>query len=138
MLISLPHAQTVVQLSNVIKAYGASHSVPPDLRSKMVKLTNSTEEFVILLHVSSFTPSSALRSYSPVLSVSTTPLNSHLPGVSEESRLGPSLSRSRSAQPPSSLKLTTLAADVPRSALPNQSFRIPAIQRAQEAGSVPG
>lgn len=57
--------QTVVQLSNVIKTYGGTHST---LRSNLVKLTNSTEEFAILLHVSSFSPlpSSNGRSYSPM------------------------------------------------------------------------
>ncbi|KAJ7837040.1 RAM signaling pathway protein-domain-containing protein [Mycena olivaceomarginata] len=57
--------KTVVQLSNVIKTYGGTHST---LRSNLVKLTNSTEEFAILLHVSSFSPlpSSNGRSYSPM------------------------------------------------------------------------
>lgn len=50
----------------------------------------------------------------------------------EEIRLGSSLSRSRSAQPSSSLKLpVTPIQDGPRSALPTQSFKVPPVRRAR-------
>jgi hypothetical protein len=109
-------------LSNIIKTYAGAHAVFPDLRSRMVKLTNSTEEFVILLHVSSFSPSSTPRSYSPLLSGP--PPQAGLLGASDD-RLGTSLSRSRSAQAAASQKLAALSRDGPRSALPNQSFNLP-------------
>jgi len=117
--------KTVVQLSNVIKTYGGAHTIFPDLRSRMVKLTNSTEEFVILLHVSSFSPSSTPRPYSPMLAGPSS--QPGLLGAPDDSRLGPSLSRSRSAQPAASSKLVAPSRDSPRSALPTQSFNLPPI-----------
>lgn len=124
------HIQIVVQLSNIIKTYGATHSVSSALRSNMVKLTNSTEEFAILLHVSSFAPSSTPRPHSPMLNASAA--QAGLLGPPDENRLGASLSRSRSAQPPASLKLTVPSQqEGPRSALPTQSFKVPAIRRVQ-------
>ncbi|KAJ6500542.1 RAM signaling pathway protein-domain-containing protein [Mycena sanguinolenta] len=145
----------VVQLSNVIKTYGGAH---PTLRSNLVKLTNSTEEFAILLHVSSFSPlpSSNGRPYSPMPAspaLSTTSISysaithphNHANGNSsfssnaatglglgppEEYRMGSSLSRSRSAQPSPSSKLAIPPAqDQPRSALPSQSFKVPPMLR---------
>ncbi|KAF7305008.1 Leucine-rich repeat-containing protein SOG2 [Mycena kentingensis (nom. inval.)] len=135
--------KTVVQLSNVIKQYGGAHSAT--LGSNIAKLTHSTEEFVILLHVSSFSPlpsataSAAAsvngRSFSPMpgspapstisttMSIASTSTISTSP---EEYRVGSSLSRSRSAQPSASSKLAVHPApELPRSALPSQSFKMP-------------
>nr|GAT53338.1 leucine-rich repeat-containing protein SOG2 [Mycena chlorophos] len=139
--------KTVVNLSNVIKQYGGAHSAT--LRSNLVKLTNSTEEFAILLHVSSFSPlptttaaaSASGRSFSPMPS---SPGPSVLSGVAtspghapEEFRVGSSLSRSRSAQPSASSKLALpLAQEPPRSALPSQSFKVampPMVRRGRAA-----
>ncbi|KAF7978692.1 hypothetical protein HWV62_44951 [Athelia sp. TMB] len=120
--------KTVVQLSNVIKSYGATHAVPSDLRSRMVKLTNSTQEFVILLHVSSFSISSTPLPYSPMI-VSATPTG--LLAMPEDSRLGASLSRSRSAQATVSSKLALSTRDGPKSALPSQGFNVPWSSRAR-------
>ncbi|TFY66661.1 hypothetical protein EVG20_g4426 [Dentipellis fragilis] len=119
--------KTVVQLSNAIRSHGGSHPLSSVIRTHMVKLTNATEEFVILLHVSSF--SRAPRPYSPmtVVNGSSQPSVSH---STDDSRLGPSLSRSLShgtealptmpfGSPPSRDR------DAPHSALPNQSFSIP-------------
>lgn len=106
--------QTVVQLSNIIKAHGAPHTVSSALRTKMVKLTNSTEEFAIILHVWSFSPTIP-RPYSPMLSTLSP----------DENRLGFSLSRSQSAQPSATFRLPLQSRDGPRSALPTQSFQIP-------------
>ncbi|KAF7353640.1 Leucine-rich repeat-containing protein SOG2 [Mycena venus] len=141
--------KTVVQLSNVIKTCGGAHST---LRSNLVKLTNSTEEFAILLHVSSYSP---LPTTSISYTAITHPHNHHHPnshsnanganssfssnaanangnssvlglGPPEEYRVGSSLSRSRSAQPPASSKLAmTPGQEQPRSALPLQSFKVP-------------
>lgn len=111
----------VVKLSSVIKAHGCSHAMFPDLRDKMVLLTNSTQEFLMLLHVSSFSPSSTPHPYSPMTSLPQANLPSHL----DDNKLGASLSRSRSAQQPKALKLSTLSTrELPRSALPNQTFNI--------------
>jgi len=110
--------KSVVQLSNTVKLHGGVRSSA--LRTNMVKLTNATEEFAILLHVSSFSPSptpttasststtasTSIRPYSPSLSTSTSasvlPLpqsnHLHLPEVENRLGLGPGLTRSRSAQ----------------------------------------
>ncbi|KDQ33898.1 hypothetical protein PLEOSDRAFT_1110771 [Pleurotus ostreatus PC15] len=124
---------SVVQLSRAIKYHGGAHAVPPSLRLNMVKLTNATEVFLILLHVSSFSPSATPRSYSPMLSASLSASSALNPppstsGLSsEESRLGFSLSRSRSAQPSPSMRHRFQ--EPPRSALPTQTFKVPSIRR---------
>ncbi|KAJ7090310.1 RAM signaling pathway protein-domain-containing protein [Mycena belliarum] len=121
--------KTVVQLSNVIKTSGGAHS---GLRSNLVKLTNSTEEFAILLHVSSFSPlpSANGRPYSPMPGspVPSTISNAGL-GAPDEYRGGLSLSRSRSAQPSASSRLAPQPPQEPRSALPSQSFKVPPMLR---------
>ncbi|KAJ7461010.1 RAM signaling pathway protein-domain-containing protein [Mycena galericulata] len=125
--------KTVVQLSNVVKTYGGAHSAT--LRSNLVKLTNSTEEFAILLHVSSFSPlpSANGRPYSPMPGSPVPSLASNIGaglGLPEEYRVGSSLSRSRSAQPSASSKLALPPSqEQPRSALPSQSFKVPPVLR---------
>ncbi|KAJ6547024.1 RAM signaling pathway protein-domain-containing protein [Mycena capillaripes] len=152
--------KTVVQLSNVIKTCG---SAPSTLRSNLVRLTNSTEEFAILLHVSSFSPSplpsSNGRPYSPMpaspalstmsrsdflssnaalTSSSNANSNGGL-GLPEEYRVASSLSRSRSAQPSPSSKLALpLAPEQPRSALPLQSFKVPPVRRGRSVAGDAG
>ncbi|KAI8998457.1 RAM signaling pathway protein-domain-containing protein [Trametes punicea] len=130
--------KTVIQLSNVLKTRGTAGgtststatptsasgpqlgptSQPPlgttasalssTLRTKMVRLTNATQEFVMLLHVSSFSPASTpgLRSYSPMvgLAANGSPLPTPSPGV-EDGRLGSNLSRSRGANQSTGSKL---------------------------------
>ncbi|KAI6129080.1 RAM signaling pathway protein-domain-containing protein, partial [Pisolithus croceorrhizus] len=116
----------VVKLSSIIKAHGCSHALFPDLRDKMVLLTNSTQEFLMLLHVSSFSPSATPHPYSPMMNVPQPNLASHL----DDDKLGASLSRSRSAQQPKALKLSALPTrELPRSALPYQTFNITAPSR---------
>ncbi|KAK2467008.1 hypothetical protein APHAL10511_001266 [Amanita phalloides] len=89
--------KAVVQLSSAIKTSKEAQDVSPALRNGMVKLTNATEEFAILLHVSSFSPSTP-RSFTPIV-------NSPVPPTYvvqlRDSQLGSSLSRSRSTQAPS-------------------------------------
>ena len=94
----------------------------------MVKLTNSTQEFVILLHVSSFSISSTPLPYSPMINGATP---TGLLAMPEDSRLGASLSRSRSAQATVSSKLALSARDGPKSALPSQGFNVPWSSRAR-------
>lgn len=106
----------MIQLLNTIKTHGTSHPLSSELRSNMVKLTNATQEYVMLLHVSSF--SHTPRPYSPMVS----PLTPQL-GV-EDGRLGANLSRSRSVNPSPSSKLAPSVREGPRSALPhNQTFK---------------
>ncbi|KAJ7273148.1 RAM signaling pathway protein-domain-containing protein [Mycena rebaudengoi] len=131
--------KTVVQLSNVIKTYGGAAS--STLRTNLVKLTNSTEEFAILLHVSSFSPAPTNgRSYSPMPSspklgspaLSSNSAFSH--PMMDDYRMGSSLSRSRSAQPSASSKLGPPASqEQPRSALPLQSFKVPPVRQGRLA-----
>ncbi|KAG8217265.1 hypothetical protein J3R82DRAFT_5358 [Butyriboletus roseoflavus] len=117
----------VVKLSNFIKTYGSSHAVFPELRSKMVALTNSTQEFVMLLHVSSFSPSSTPLPYSPITSspVHSTNAIANFRGLDD--KLGASLMRSWSTHQPKTLQLVAPgSANLPRNALPSQSqFHIP-------------
>ena len=44
----------VIQLSSAIKSHIEAHPLSAELRSKIGKVTSATQEFVILLHVSSF------------------------------------------------------------------------------------
>ncbi|KAK7693696.1 hypothetical protein QCA50_003267 [Cerrena zonata] len=117
--------RTVIHLSNAIKSYGTANPLHNELRTNMVKLTNATQEFVILLHVSSFSPAPTPRSYSPMVSAASL-LRSPPPVIPEDGQLSASFSRSRSAVPPSSSRLIRPSRDSPRSAMSlNQSFRIP-------------
>ncbi|KAI5117433.1 hypothetical protein M0805_007004 [Coniferiporia weirii] len=135
--------KTVISLSKVAKDYGAAHRLSTQLRSDIAKLTNATQEFVMLLHVSSYAPATP-RPYSPMitgngihgtasgLGVAT---NSHSPILGgaapseDRSQSGNAgLSRSRSAQPAASSRLVPAGtpSPTPRSALPHQqTFRIP-------------
>ncbi|KAI0950446.1 hypothetical protein AcV7_008910 [Taiwanofungus camphoratus] len=115
-------AKTVIQLSNAIKTHVAAHPLSSTVRTNMVKLTNATEEFVILLHVSSFSPAPTPRPYSPMVGLATQPSTLGLP---EDGRLGANLSRSRSVLPSASSKLASNLREPPHSALPHQSFAIP-------------
>ncbi|KAF9456455.1 RAM signaling pathway protein-domain-containing protein [Collybia nuda] len=121
--------KTVVQLSNIIKIYGGPRTVSSSLRTNMVKLTNSTEEFAILLHVSSFS-TAAPRSHPPIFNVSAP---SSSPLTLDENRLGASLSRSRNTQPSEIFR--SPPHDTLQSALPAQTFKIPMSKRprGQEA-----
>ncbi|KAJ3811149.1 RAM signaling pathway protein-domain-containing protein [Lentinula lateritia] len=121
--------KSVVQLSNAIKIYGGARSSA--LRTNMVKLTNSTEEFAILLHVSSFSP----------LPAPTTTNLLRLPELENRGLgLGPALSRSRSAQGSTTSKLPPSPAptEAPRSAQPLQSFKLPVIRRLRDRETANG
>ncbi|KAF8274940.1 RAM signaling pathway protein-domain-containing protein [Lactarius quietus] len=115
----------VVHLSTDVKTHVDSHPLSAALRANMVQLTNATEEFVILLHVSSFSNASTPRPYTPLVNGLSS--NSAIIGAtSEDSHLGASLSRSRSALTTTSRTMIT-PKDMPLTALPQQSFRIPPI-----------
>ena len=92
-----------------------------------IKLTNATEEFVILLHVSSFANTSTPRPYTPL----TNGLSSNSPMIgatSDDPQLGGGLIRSRSAQPSGAKPISPLPTrEMPHSASPQQTFRIPPI-----------
>lgn len=119
----------VVKLSNLVKTHGTSHAVFSDLLGKMLALTNATQEFVMLLHVSSFSPSTP-RPYSPLTAILAP---SAVALIAEDGRLGANLSRSRSSTQPKALKLTG-PITAPRSALPNQSFNIPRMRDTSDEG----
>jgi len=108
----------VVQLSNAVKMHGTSHPLSSALRNHLVKLTTATQESVILLHVSSFSPGPS-RAFSPMVGT-TTPSS-----IPEDGRIGAHLSRSRSTAAPSIPRSIRPIREPPRSALPHQSFRIP-------------
>lgn len=120
----------VVHLSTNVKSYVDSHPLSATLRTNMVKLTNATEEFVILLHVSSFANTSTPRPHiSPVNGLSSN--GAVIGATSDDSHLGPSatLTRSRSAQANASKSMvpSPIVREAPHSALPQQTFRIPPI-----------
>ncbi|KAG0705293.1 RAM signaling pathway protein-domain-containing protein [Suillus ampliporus] len=120
----------VVKLSNMVKTHGTSHAVFSDLLGKMLALTHATQEFVMLLHVSSFSPSSTPRPYSPMTAI-LAPSAVRL--TADDGRLGANLSRSRSSTQPKTLKLFGHIT-APRSALPNQSFNIPRMRDTSDEG----
>ncbi|KAI0065424.1 hypothetical protein BV25DRAFT_1821826 [Artomyces pyxidatus] len=112
----------VVSLSNSMKVYGGSHPMSSVLRTNMVKLTNATEEFVILLHVSSFSSSSTPRPVTPVVNAFSS--NGAVLTV-DDNRLGSNLSRSRSALSATSKRFALpMVKDMPHSAQPHQTFKV--------------
>lgn len=118
----------VVYLSTNVKSYIDSHPLTAALRANMVELTNATEAFVILLHVSSFANSPTHRPYTPL--TNGLPTNSAMAGpASDDSHhLGGGLMRSRSAQPSTAKPISPLPTrEMPHSASPHQTFRIPPI-----------
>ncbi|KAI0093579.1 RAM signaling pathway protein-domain-containing protein [Irpex rosettiformis] len=112
-------ANTVTQLLNVLKTYGTAHSLSSDLRNSMVQLSQATQDFLMLLHVSSFSPAQAQRPYSPMVGILSPP-----PPPQEDNRLGANLSRSRSAVASVATRTLPLMKDPPRSALPHGSFML--------------
>ncbi|KAH9951890.1 RAM signaling pathway protein-domain-containing protein [Amylocystis lapponica] len=114
--------KTVIQLSGTIKGHATVNPLSPNARNNMAKLTNATQELLILLHVSSFSPSPTPRPYSPMVGAVAQPSPLGLP---EDGRLGANLSRSRSALRPTASKFISNMRDPPHSAAPNQTFAIP-------------
>ncbi|KAL5532690.1 SOG2 [Sanghuangporus sanghuang] len=150
--------RTVVTLSKFVKDYSAAHRLSGQLRSDMAKLTNATQGFVMLLHVSSFAPSTP-RPYSPSVNASQITIttigstnsggsqspivaSSNGSGTEEKSQQSASsatLGRSRSAQPSASSKLVppNSSGPAPRSAQPHQqNFKVPATPRANGASKL--
>ena len=94
----------------------------------MVRLTNATEEFVILLHVSSYANTPTPRPYTPLVNGLSS--NSAVIGaVSDDPHLGLNLSRSRSAQANAPKLAIPLPREMPHSALSQQTFRIPPLSQ---------
>src|SRR6266436_6899760 len=124
---SQPVYQLVVHLSTNVKSHVDSHPLTAALRANMVELTNATEAFVILLHVSSFANSSTSRPYTPLTNGLSS--NSAMIGAaSDDPNLGGGLTRSRSAQLTATKPVSPLPSrEMPHSALPQQTFRIPPI-----------
>ncbi|KAI0006106.1 RAM signaling pathway protein-domain-containing protein [Russula compacta] len=116
----------VVHLSTNVKPYVDSHPLSAALRANMVKLTNATEAFVILLHVSSFSNTATPRPHTPLVNGLSS--NSAVIGAaSDDPQPAISLTRSRSAQASTPKPVTPLLREMPHSALPQQTFRVPPI-----------
>lgn len=103
----------VVNVLTLIKTRSNHHPFSLNLRNNIAKLTQSTQDFAILLQVSSFSPAPTPNLYSPAQ----TPVTPVKPAAS-------TIGRSRSAQasyrPPAKLNERE-----PWSALPHHSFKIP-------------
>ncbi|GJE95156.1 RAM signaling pathway protein-domain-containing protein [Phanerochaete sordida] len=112
----------VISLLSAIKVYGQTRSLPADLRQSTVTLSNATQAFVMLLHVSSFSPAPTPRPYSPMVGVAAP--QPAMPPIVEDDKLGASITRSRSAVPSVSSKLAAPFREPPRSALAQQTFAI--------------
>ena len=83
----------------------------PALRTNLSKLGKATEQFTMLLHVSSFAPSVTStngRNFSPVILGSTPPQTNLLATVADDKLVSTGLSRSRSAQAAASAKVTPM------------------------------
>jgi hypothetical protein len=101
----------------------------------MVKLTNATEAFVILLHVSSFVNTPTTRPYTPLVNGLSS--NSAVIGTaSDDSHLG-LITRSRSAQANTPKSATPLPREMPHSAFSQQTFRIPPILHQAKTNAEP-
>lgn len=137
-----PHSspvKLVVHLSTNVKSYIDSHPLTATLRANMVKLTNATETFVLFFHVSSFASTSTPRPYTPLINGLSS--NSAVIGAaSDDPHLGGNLTRSRSAQAASTPKpISPLPVrEMPHSALPQQTFRIPTIPHQPRATAEAG
>ncbi|KAG8903222.1 RAM signaling network component [Tulasnella sp. 403] len=113
-------AKTITQIALLLKPHTARMSV--NLRSHIEKLINSTKEYTILLSVSSFAP--VARPFSPAFApVGADHGNPRSLGASSV------LGRSRSATATQELGPSRVVPpqqnDVPWSAMPHQSFRVP-------------
>ncbi|EIN07514.1 hypothetical protein PUNSTDRAFT_136193 [Punctularia strigosozonata HHB-11173 SS5] len=116
--------KTVIHLANLMKPYAGPQVAP--LRAKMHELSNATEETVILLHASSFSPPATPRSHSPMVFGQPNGGLSVLGSDLDGGRLGVNLSRSRSAQTAKAPQAVSSPREVPRSAAPHQqTFKLP-------------
>ncbi|TFY67445.1 hypothetical protein EVJ58_g1617 [Rhodofomes roseus] len=115
-------AKMVIQLSSAIKTHIEAHPLSAELRSKIGKVTSATEEFVILLHVSSFSPAPTPRPYSPMVPMGAAPSPLGVPD--DKLSLSAGITRSRSALQSNKLRPPNMR-DPPHSAQPHQTFAIP-------------
>ena len=146
--------QTVILLCNAFKNHGTERPLPTELRVNMILLMNATEESVMLLHVSSFSPS-ASRPYSPLVgagsgfglsapSLGPSPSPS-LPtgGPSDDLRdfrIGSGITATRNALQSNNARpgLYTSSAAVSRTQGPYQGFGIPPFTRLESKGRYGG
>jgi len=144
----------VILLCNVFKNHGAERPLPPDLRTNMIQLMNATEESVMLLHVSSFSPS-ANRPYSPLISagigfglstpsLGASPSTSLTTGGSGEDmrdfRIGSGITTTRNALQSNNPRqgLYNSSAAVSRMQAPHQGFKVPSFTRLDNRGRYGG
>lgn len=110
----------VITLSKMVKEHGSAHKLSAQLRADIAKLTNATQEYVMLLHVSSFA-TSASRPHSPLQLLangSSTNIATPLPPP-------PPISASTNSQPSSASSIQ---------APPSSGGLAPVDERTQEGG----
>ena len=146
--------QTVILLCNVFKTHGAERPLPTDLRANMILLMNATEESVMLLHVSSFSPSTH-RPYSPLISggngfglstpnlvASPSPsLTTVGPGEDmRDFKIGSGITTTRHALQSNNARpgLYISGATVSRNQAPYQGFKVPPFTRLESKGRYGG
>jgi len=144
----------VILLCNVFKTHGAERPLPMDLRANMILLMNATEESVMLLHVSSFSPSTG-RPYSPLVSTSngfgfSTPGLGPSPSPSlgtggsgedmRDFRIGSGITTTRNALQSNNARPTLYSSSpaVSRTQVPYQGFKIPPFTRLESKGRYGG
>ena len=140
-------------MCSVFKAHGSERPLPTDLRTNMILLMNATQESVMLLHVSSFPPSTS-RPYSPLISTGngfgfSTPALGPAPsplatGGSGEDirdfRIGSGITATKNALQSNNARPTLYNSGVgaPRTQVPHQGFKVPSFTRLENKGRYGG
>ena len=144
----------VILLCNAFKNHGAERPLTADLRAKMILLMNATEESVMLLHVSSFSPSTS-RPYSPLVSagsgfglttpgIGASPSPSLAAGGSGEDlrdfRIGSGITTTKNALQSNNARpgLYNSSAASSRAQTPYQGFKVPPFTRLDHKGRYGG
>ena len=148
------HCQTVILLCNVFKKHGVERPLPADLRTNMILLMNATQESVMLLHVSSFPPSTN-RPYSPLVSagggfglstssLGASPLPSSTAGGpgddARDFRIGSGITTTKHALQSNNARpgLYNSGAAASRAQVPHHGFKVPPFARLDSKGRYGG
>lgn len=144
----------MILLCNVFKNHGTQRPLPSDLRTNMILLMNATEESVMLLHVSSFSPSTN-RPYSPLVSAGSG-FGLSTPGFGASSspslttggsgedmrefKIGSGITMTRHALQSNNARpgLYNSGATASRAQAPHQGFKIPSFTRLDSKGRYGG
>lgn len=144
----------MILLCNVFKNHGIERPLPSDLRANMILLMNATEESVMLLHVSSFSPSNN-KPYSPLVSGGSgfglsTPNLGASPSLSfttggpgedmREFKIGSGITTTRHALQSNNARpgLYNPGTTVSRNQVPYQGFKVPPLTRLDSKGRYGG